>query len=372
MGLLDKLKKKEKSDNRVDFTKVQSIVDRMQKKYAEQGLKSGKGSPEFTELHAAIQGKKTAHVQIQKVDELKESDNGFVRFFGKFFFALKAITQPISKALMGKGMVRRLRKDLNAANMKYSASQWMALTVAAGIAALLFGLLLGILLVVIAQLPALLSILIALALFMIALVMMLLLPKRRAKARGNAIEREVPFALRHMATELRAGIGFYRTLQTIASADYGALSEEISRTIIEIEEGTDTKEALKNLANRTYCKSLKNAVTNMVRALKTGGNLSDAMDEIAAEVSFELRTQLQTFSSKMNFMGVIFIFIAIVFPVFVSILGAIRNTPLQSGGYISFDAIPLTPDVIAVIYLLIMPIVFVGLFGYIMSIQPKM
>ena len=362
----------ENNKRNLDLLKVQEIVKRMQKKYADEGVQEGtENNQGCVNLQRAVQGEKTTQVEVQKVEELKDSDNKLVRFFGNLFFSLQSITQPLSKVLQNMRLVKRIAMDLSAANMKYSVAQWTALSVGAALASLLFGLLLGIVLFLFGKLPAAAVLLIGLLLFLLAFVVMLLIPKRRAFSRAASIERELPFALRHMATELRAGIGFYRTLQTVAAADYGFLSEEISRTIVEIEEGTETKVALQNLADRSYCKSLKGAVKNMARALKTGGNLSDAMDEIASEVSFDLRTQLQTFSSKMNFFGVIFIFIAIVLPVFVSILGAIRNTPLQAGGLISFDVIPLTVDVIAIIYLVFMPILLLGIFLYITAIQPK-
>ncbi|MDO8427933.1 MAG: type II secretion system F family protein [Candidatus Diapherotrites archaeon] len=373
MGLLDRLQKKQGSPESLDFDKVDEIVKRMQKKYAEQGFQEGESgvSEKFSNIQSAVQGQQITTVQVQKVEELKTSENKMVSFFGKLFFTLKGITQPISKAIMSKSLVQKLNINLNAANMKYSVTQWIALSVAGAITGLLLGIFIGIILTVTSKFSITLIPLIGLFLFIIILFVMLLIPKRRAMGRANSIDRELPFALRHMATELRAGIGFYRTLQTIASADYGVLSQEFSRTIIEIEEGTETKTALKNLSERTYSKSLKTALGNMVRSLKTGGNLSDAMDEIAEEVSFDLRTQLQTFSSKMNFFGVIFIFVAIVLPVFVSILGAIRNMPLQSAGLVSFDAIPFTPPVIGIIYLIVMPIILIGLLGYILSIQPK-
>ena len=52
----------------------------------------------------------------------------------------------------------------------------------------------------------------------------------------------------------------------------------------------------------------------------------------------------------MNFFGVIFIFLAIILPVFIGILGK-RNTPLPSA---SLSSIPLTTEMIAFTYLVLM------------------
>jgi len=154
-------------------------------------------------------------------------------------------------------------------------------------------------------------------------------------------------------------------IQTIATSDYGVLSEEFSRTINEIEEGTDTKDALRHFALRTQSKSLRNALMHIIRAMKTGGNLSDIMNTIAEDVSFDLRIRIRDFAEKMNFFGVIYIFIAIVTPVFIAIIGSITNAPISVG------SVAITPLAIAVIFLVGMPLILGFLIIYLKIMQPK-
>jgi flagellar protein FlaJ len=212
--------------------------------------------------------------------------------------------------------------------------------------------------------------LVSIIVFAAAVIAMFMVPKQRAVARGNAVSLELPFALRHMSTEIRAGIGLFRTIQAIASSDYGELSEEFARVITEVEEGVDTQEALKHLALRTQSKALRSALIHIVRALKTGGNLSESMNQIAEDVSFELRISVGEFGQKMNFFGVVFIFAAIVLPVMIAILGSIRNSPIKA--YMpSFEMLPLTLPIMAVIYLFIMPFILGIFLLYIKNSQPK-
>ena len=94
----------------------------------------------------------------------------------------------------------------------------------------------------------------------------------------------------------------------------------------------------------------------MLRAMRVGGNLSDIMNEIAKDVSNDLKNKINTFAQKMNFFAVIFIFVCIVMPTAILILGAIRNST-TSGGTELFKAIPLTPQVMIIFYLVVMPII---------------
>ncbi len=356
-------------DENIDTKQVEEIVKRMKKKYSQEDLNVETES--LDELHGIITEGKAAEIEIQRVEDLVDFDSPMIRRLGRLYLGLRTILEPLTKITIRLPFADKLGYYLYAADMKYSAKQWIAISTILGFIGLIFSLLVfGALNLFLGFPDAALIVPIAILAFLMAEIVMLSVPKRKSTARANAINVELPFALRHIATELKSGLGLYRTIQTISMADYGALSEEFSRSIIEIEEGTDTKEALKHMALRTESKPLRNALTHIIRALKTGGNLSNIMTEIAEDVSFELKNSMKDFAQRLNFFGVIFIFIAIVFPVFVAVLGGIRNVPLSIGGG-ALQIIPLTPLSIAVIYLVIMPLLLLFMISYINGTQPR-
>jgi flagellar protein FlaJ len=360
----------------IDMNRVEQIVKKMKKKYRAEGIEFEEVGGRLKELRGIIAEGRAAQLEVQKVEELRETKSPLIKMVGGIYLRLRSIMEPVSKIASRMPQMQTLAFHLYSANMRYSVKQYLALAVTG--AAIIFFVTLGIttFLMSIFEIPLAITVLavpvISLFAAVFSLSIILLIPKQRAKVRGDEISVELPFALRHMATELRAGIGLYRTIQAIATAGYGVLSEEFARTITEIEEGTDTKDALSHLAARTQSRALRSALMHVIRALKTGGNLSDIMNEIAEDVSFELRMKTRDFAARMNFFGVIFIFSAIVLPVVISILGGIRNSPLGAGGGISFkDLLPLGPEVIAAIYLVALPMLL-GLFIiYIMMSQPK-
>jgi len=352
-----------------DLEKIDAIVEKMKKKYASEGVEIAPGQQ--AELVTLITEGKGPKLEVQRIEDLKESESKAVSFLGKTYLKLRAIMNIIYKMVSVMPFTQSLEMDLYSANMKFSARQWIAL---ASVTAFFVGLitfgLLALFSVFFGINPA-FVLLISIAVFFFSAIGMLFVPGQRAKSRGKAIGVELPFALRHIATQLSAGIGLYRTLQAIAKADYGPLSEEFARTITEIEEGMDTQDALHRLALRTKSPALKNAMMHTIRAIKTGGNLSAVMNDIADDVAFQLRTNMQEFSQKMNFIGVFFIFFAIVFPVFIAILGSIRNAPISQGQMaVSFSMIPLDLNTMAVIYLLAMPSILIWLFFMIRMMQP--
>jgi flagellar protein FlaJ len=346
----------------------------MKKKQSDMGLRPDEEVSEarLKELRGIISGA-PARIQLQTAEDLKKSKNVFLRIIGHIYGAFGFLFRLMERGFRHLTLVKKLDYFLYSSNMHYSGAQWLAIaTVLSGIVAVAAFVLTASYFILVLGLPSeevlLYSVMMGLAGFLLATVVSLIYPKLRADNRANAINVELPFALRHMATELRAGIGLYKTLQTIAVADYGVLSEEFSRTITEIEEGVDTRDALNNFALRTQSKPLRSALRHVMRAMKTGGNLSDIMSTIASDVSFDLRMKMRDFGEKMNFFGVIFIFIAIVLPVFISVLGAIANAPV---GAMFSSMLPLDVGTITLFYLVFMPVVLLWLVSYLKVVQPR-
>jgi flagellar protein FlaJ len=358
----------------VDMDEVEKIVKRMRDKYRAEGVEFEEVGGSLSELRGLIADGMSAKVEIQTVEDLREVKNKLVNFLAKIYLKLGGVLKPLTKTLTKLPEIEMVSFYLYSANMHYSSRQYIALSVAASTIMFLIALLISsaaFTLMDIAIGTRIIAIVgVSVMAFFITLIIALLIPKRRAIARGEAVSIELPFALRHMSTELKAGIGLYRTIQAVASADYGALSEEFARVIREVEEGTDTKDALKHLALRTQSKALRNALIHIVRALKTGGNLSSSMSDIAEDVSFNLRMAVREFGERMNFFGVVYIFGAIVMPIMIAILGSIRNSPIKES-MTSFQMLPLTIPIMAAIYVVVMPFMLIVFLVFIKGSQPK-
>jgi len=364
-----KFGKQAKAGESIDIDAVEKIVSKMKKKYREQGVEFEEVGGRLSELRGIIAESQMTKIKVQGVEDLTDFNSSTIRNLGKFYLLFELPMKFITKVLKRMPGANELGYYLYSSNMKYSVQQYVAiassLAVIVGFITLILTAIVGFL-VLENTLIGLLSPIVGFFAFFFVAVVAFLYPQNKATKRGKEISVELPFALRHMATELKAGIGLYKTLQAISVSDYGVLSEEFSRTIAEVEEGTDTKDALRHFALRTESKSLRSALLHIIRALKTGGNLSDIMNKIAEDVSFELRIAMRDFSERMNFFGVIFIFFAIVIPVFIAVLGGITNSPLPN---IS-GSLALTPTMIGIFYLVLMPGVMLLLIYYLKIAQP--
>lgn len=340
----------EKIDTAYDKDKVEKIVRKMKKKYEESGVSTEKVTGDLAKLRSAVTGGQGTDVRIESPYALQKSKSPFIRVLGGIYLKIQ---NPMTK--LGNFMARlpgakALEFNLYCANLPYTATQYVGLVATASIAvAVLLSLMTIVFSGIIGTLNFGLLLLAAFGGFFITGLIGMLRPGQIAQVRGKEIDKELPFALRHLATEIRAGVSLHRGFRALAAGGYGTFSEEMSRTIREMDEGLPTEDALENLRLRTKSIALKRSTLHIIRAVRTGGNLSTVIGDIAEEVSQDLRLKMTEFSEKMNFIGVLFIVFGIVLPVLTSVLAGIRHAPIGTGGNF-FQMIPLTIPVIIALF----------------------
>ncbi len=364
-------KDKDKILENLDMSKVDSIVNRIKNKYEKQGILGG-SETNLKELRSIISEGKRSRIEILKPSDLTFSFNPSVRFVGNIYSKLGFFFEFLSKKILGHlPDAKLLSFELYSADINYSAAQYLAISsvVLFFVNLIIF---LGLLFIfMILGWPVWIAIILTIFIVIFGCIFALKYPTMIAKQRAKEIDSDLPFALRHMSTLLKAGVDLYKVIRTIAGSDYGTLSKEMTKTVLEVDEGADIKDALRALSLRTKSFALKNAINHVLRALKSGGNLSEVMSTIANDVSYQIMSEIEAFSGKMNFFGVIYIFIGIVVPVMTAILSGIRNAPL--GGNASFfSALPFTPLIIMLTFFVVFPFILFLLIIYIKSIKPTM
>ena len=146
------------------------------------------------------------------------------------------------------------------------------------------------------------------------------LPNIKRGTRSNDASKELPFALRQMATELRAGIGIHDSMRSISLSGYGPLSEEFCRALEEIKYGETTEKALIDMSDRIDSEGLQRAIYQITRTLNSGGDLAKTLSVIADDTAYELRMKLKDYAQKLNSFTMIYMFVAILFPVITMIM----------------------------------------------------
>ncbi|NYZ79702.1 type II secretion system F family protein [Candidatus Micrarchaeota archaeon] len=343
----------------VDREAISKIVERMKSKYVKEGVMKGE-EEERSRIRMMMSGEREKIGVEVSAKELALYESPIVRLLGKFYLAFESPISALTRVARSK-MGRALELDLLASGMRYSVEQYISLCLAAGILTGIITIIMAAVFVAANKLSLLYGILAVIIVPLVIMFVAFTMPNSKAKKIGSRIDKELPFALRHMSIEIRAGVGIYKTMDSIATSGYGPLSDGFKWVLSQIEKGVPTEEALEAWAERTKSESVNRVVSHLVRALRTGGNLSEVMITIADDVSFERRTKIADFAEKMNLLGLFLMMFTVVFPVMITILTTIASSPSISQylGLFSF----FTPTFLMLVYFVVVPSV-VGLFIY--------
>lgn len=237
-----------------------------------------------------------------------------------------------------------IQESLYKANILMPASKYIAISVGVGV---ILGAVIALLSAVLLQTLIgvtgwVLGALLFAPTFIVTILIAKIYPNSKVKGRSDAFGREMPFALRHMATQLSSGSGLLETMRSVSVSDYGVLSEEFKKAILEIERGATIEEAFERMNIRIESPGLKKASRQIASTLRTGGNLANTLKIIAEEVATEMRMKLKDFIQVLNTFSLMYMFITVVAPVLI--------TTLVIAMGIAMKGMPLTPDVMWLLY----------------------
>lgn len=239
---------------------------------------------------------------------------------------------------------KNIQEDLYKANIIMPASKYIALSVGVGaISAVVMGVLFSVVLTLLIGAPGtILGLIMGVPIFFLVLVIAKSRPKSKVKARSEQFSREMPFALRHMSTQLTSGSGLLETMRSISKSDYGVLSEEFQRAIMEIERGATVEESFERMNLRIESPGLKKAARQIISTLRTGGNLANTLKIIAEEVANDMRMKLKDYIQILNTLALMYMFAVVIAPVLI--------TTLMIAMGIAMQGLPMPPELMWLLY----------------------
>ncbi|MEO0454912.1 MAG: type II secretion system F family protein [Verrucomicrobiota bacterium] len=100
----------------------------------------------------------------------------------------------------------------------------------------------------------------------------------KAQKRKKEIQLALPFSFDLISISVSAGMAFDGAMATVSERTSGAFSEELKRTLREINLGISRDQALNNLATRTGVEDLKSFITAVNYISKLGGNITEVIE----------------------------------------------------------------------------------------------
>ena len=149
----------------------------------------------------------------------------------------------------------------------------------------------------------------------------MLVLKRRARQRTEAIDYELPELIDLLVVTLEAGISFIASLQMAAERLAGPLGVELRITLQEQRMGLTTNEALKGMLDRADTPGMRTFVRSVVQGETLGTSTGQIMRNLAGEMRKRRRSMAEERAQKAP-IKILFPLVFLIFPaMFIVLLG---------------------------------------------------
>ncbi|MFB6166864.1 MAG: type II secretion system F family protein [Candidatus Nanohaloarchaea archaeon] len=160
------------------------------------------------------------------------------------------------------------------------------------------------------------------------------LPEIKAKRRVRELEKDLPYALRHILIEVEAGVSLYEAMVSVSSG-YGAVSDEFNRVVKDMNAGVSQIDALENAIVRNPSMQFRRALWQMVNALKSGSDVSATLDSLVDAIVEKQMLQVQKYGKELNPYTLMYLMVAVVIPslgvTFLMVLSVFTGSSISRG-----------------------------------------
>ncbi|HEX55322.1 MAG: hypothetical protein DRO90_00095 [Candidatus Altiarchaeales archaeon] len=132
--------------------------------------------------------------------------------------------------------------------------------------------------------------------------------------RVKDIDRNLLFVLRTILVQIRSGIPIFDTFISIATSDYGEISNEFRNVIERVRAGRPIIESLEELAVRNPSIYFRRALWQLVNALKSGSDVGDNLENVIKSLSKEQLVEIRQYQSTLNPLAMMYMMVAVIAP----------------------------------------------------------
>jgi tight adherence protein B len=127
----------------------------------------------------------------------------------------------------------------------------------------------------------------------------------RKRRRRHAIERQLPEALTHIANAMRAGFALLQAIDSAGRRLQPPLAGEFATLVTDVNLGRTLEDALAELNERAGSYDLDMVVTAILIQRRTGGNLSEILDNVAETMRERdrVRGEIRVLTAQQRFAG---------------------------------------------------------------------
>lgn len=139
-------------------------------------------------------------------------------------------------------------------------------------------------------------------------------PKVLVNRRVKDMERNLLFVLRTILVQIRAGVPIFDTFVSVATGDYGQISEEFKSVVDKARAGKSVVDSLEELTVRNPSLYFRRAIWQLLNALKSGSDVGENLENVIESLSKEQLVDIRRYKSILNPLAMMYMMIAVIAP----------------------------------------------------------
>jgi len=139
-------------------------------------------------------------------------------------------------------------------------------------------------------------------------------PKMLVNKRVKDLEKNLLFALRTILVQIRSGVPIFDSFVSIATGNYGQISDEFKMVIEKSRSGKPVLDTLEELAVRNPSLYFRRAIWQLVNAMKSGSDIGENLECVINALSKEQLVQIREYKSILNPLAMMYMMIAVIIP----------------------------------------------------------
>lgn len=138
-------------------------------------------------------------------------------------------------------------------------------------------------------------------------------PRVTAGKKANKLEKELPYALRHMLIQVKSDISLFQAMVSVTKG-YGEASNEFRKIVNEINGGKSQVEALENSLERNQSLMYRKVIWQMINSLKSGTDIGETLQTLVDNIIEDQRIQVEKYGEDLSPFILMYLMLGVILP----------------------------------------------------------
>ncbi len=138
-------------------------------------------------------------------------------------------------------------------------------------------------------------------------------PRAVSARKVRDIDQEITYAGRFLLIELSAGVPLFDAIKNV-SDNFEFIGKHFKEIIQRVEFGKPLEQALNEIMEITPSDNFRKLLFNLVNSLKTGADVSTALESVVEQISREKLIKIREYGKKLNPIVMFYLIIAVIAP----------------------------------------------------------